>query len=124
VSFNFPREARLTKAKEFESAFKDGFRVRVPPLRVQALRRTSARGQGAEHSRLGLVVPKQVGSAAVRNRWKRAIRETFRLHRHELPAAYDLVIGVEWESGQNDINRVGDSFRRLIDKLREREAAR
>lgn len=47
---------------------------------------------GLPHSRLGLAVSRQVGSAVVRNRWKRLIREAFRCHRGELPAGLDLVV--------------------------------
>jgi len=43
------------------------------------------------HARLGLTVSRRVGNAVVRNRWKRAIREAFRLVRHRLPPL-DLVV--------------------------------
>lgn len=47
---------------------------------------------GLPHSRLGLSVSRKVGSAVVRNRWKRLSREAFRLSRESLPAGLDLVI--------------------------------
>ncbi len=44
--------------------------------------------------RLGLSVPRRVGTAPRRNRIKRLLREAFRLMRHDVPRAYDLVIVV------------------------------
>jgi ribonuclease P protein component len=43
------------------------------------------------HARLGLSIGKVVGNAVVRNRWKRLIREAFRISRAELPTGLDLV---------------------------------
>jgi ribonuclease P protein component len=42
-------------------------------------------------TRLGLAVGKKLGSAPLRNRQKRLIREAFRLGQHDLPEGYDLL---------------------------------
>lgn len=46
---------------------------------------------GLPRPRLGLSIGKVVGNAVVRNRWKRLIREAFRIFRAELPIGLDLV---------------------------------
>jgi ribonuclease P protein component len=42
--------------------------------------------------RLGLSVSRQVGVAVARNRWKRLIREAFRLQQQRLPKGIDIVV--------------------------------
>jgi ribonuclease P protein component len=44
------------------------------------------------YSRIGLSVGRSVGNAVTRNRWKRLLREAFRLQRSELPEGIDLVV--------------------------------
>jgi ribonuclease P protein component len=53
-----------------------------------------SRPNGLGHPRLGLSVSRRVGSAPVRNRIKRLLREAFRFGQHELSVGYDLVVVV------------------------------
>ena len=43
-------------------------------------------------TRLGLVVSRKVGGAVVRSRARRLLRESFRLHQHDLARPVDLVL--------------------------------
>jgi ribonuclease P protein component len=120
----FPREARLLQQKQFEEVYRRGIRMTERPLHVRALRRTDDSGDGTlpgRRSRLGLSIGRKVGPAHVRNRWKRAIREAFRLHRHRLPAPYDLVVGVDWNADSDDTRKVEGAFVRMVERLKNRQ---
>jgi ribonuclease P protein component len=55
-------------------------------------------------TRLGLVVSRKVGGAFLRNRFKRVIREFFRLHYTDLPSHTDIVVGVKPAATREDTN--------------------
>lgn len=61
---------------------------------------------GQPGSRLGISVRRQTGSAVRRNRIKRLVRETFRLHRQIFPAASDIVFAVRPEFTLNSLAAV------------------
>ncbi|MBI3466094.1 MAG: ribonuclease P protein component [Planctomycetes bacterium] len=82
----FPAECRLRRPAEFDEVF------RRRRSAADALIVVYARENGLEHTRLGLSVSRKVGGAVVRNRWKRLIREAFRLSRAKLPTGLDLVV--------------------------------
>ena len=74
--------------RQFQAAFRHGRRQRFGALEVITLHNDMG------WARLGLVIPKrQVRLAVHRNRLKRWIRESFRHHQQQLPAA-DIVVRV------------------------------
>ena len=106
--FAFPKQARIAHEREFRRIYGEGKRFVANPLRFCVMRRE------AGQSRLGLAVSRKVGNSVVRNRWKRAIREAFRLNRHRLAAPHDVVISVAWGAARGDLARVTEAFEKLI----------
>ncbi len=80
----FPKRLRLLRASEFERVFAAQNSVGNPHFVLYG----AANDVG--FARLGITVSRRVGNAVARNRWKRLLREAFRLSQHELPCL-DLV---------------------------------
>jgi ribonuclease P protein component len=81
-----PARRRLRRKRDFDAAYARGRRMGDGFFAVTVMRNDV----GAP--RLGMAVAVKVaGSAVARNRLRRIIRESFRLHQRELPAA-DLVV--------------------------------
>jgi ribonuclease P protein component len=81
-----PAQRRLRRKSDFEAAYASGRRFGNGFFAV------TAKPNDIGGPRLGLAVSvKNAGNAVERNRLRRTIRESFRLHQHELPAA-DIVV--------------------------------
>ena len=81
------RKSRLKSGRDFTRVRQAGQRRVTGCLIANWLRLP-----GQTPSRLGVVVSKKVGGAVLRSRAKRLLRETFRVHQHELAQAVDLVL--------------------------------
>jgi ribonuclease P protein component len=82
----FPRAARLRSTADFERVFARRCSAGDELLVIYACENDLAL------TRLGLSVSRKVGKSVVRNRWKRLLREAFRLSREQLPRGLDLVV--------------------------------
>ena len=82
------RRNRLSRSRDFDAVYRHGRSTSTRFLVLYWFRREET----AEPTRLGIAVPKKVGNAVVRNRYKRLFREAFRLTQHDLPAGVDLIL--------------------------------
>jgi ribonuclease P protein component len=83
---DFPKANRLLRKREFDRVFARKCSTAAGPLVLYAERNDLG------VPRLGLVVSRKYGGAVARNRWKRLLREAFRLETSSLPQDIDLVI--------------------------------
>ncbi|MDR0800535.1 MAG: ribonuclease P protein component [Endomicrobium sp.] len=85
--FSFTYFERLHIQKDFNKVFKNGFRLENKNIKVLVYKRND----GHIIRRLGLITPRRTGTAAVRNRTKRRLREIFRTNKHFLRPGLDLI---------------------------------
>ena len=86
-SLSLPRCRMIRASRDFERLKRDGQRLVRGCLIVNW---SAAPGQA--WSRVGLIASRRVGPAIVRNRARRLLRETFRLHQLEFVQPVDLIL--------------------------------
>jgi ribonuclease P protein component len=85
------RRHRLSRSRDFDAVYRHGRSVSTRFLVLYWF----AREDGADGGvRIGLAVPKAVGTAVTRNKIKRRLREAFRARLPELPQDQDYVLVV------------------------------
>ncbi len=97
---SFPKRVRLLKASEFEHVF--NARNSASDQWIVLFGAANELG----HPRLGLTVSRRCGGAVVRNRWKRLLRESFRLTQHNLRAIdFVCVVRAQQPPGLEQLKR-------------------
>jgi ribonuclease P protein component len=104
------RRNRLSRSRDFDAVYRRGKSV---SSRYLVLHWFPREDDPDETPRLGLAVPRSVGSAVVRNRVKRLLREAWRDVLPSVPPGHDYVIaarpglaepaesrGLEWLAGE------------------------
>lgn len=87
VRLGFSRASRIKQGRDFARIKQQGQRLAHGCLVAnwQVMER-------AGQTRLGVITSSKVGSAVVRARARRLLRESFRLHQHEFSQPIDLVV--------------------------------
>lgn len=112
MSRSFGRDKRLLTSRHFSAVF-DSPTGKAPGRSVLLL----ARDNGLDHPRLGLVIGKKSVKLAVeRNRLKRIIRDSFRLHQQML-AGLDIVVVARKGLGDLDNPELHQQFVKLWKRL-------
>jgi ribonuclease P protein component len=107
------RRHRLSRSRDFDAVYRQGRSVSTRFLVLYWF----VREDGADAARLGLAVPKAVGTAVVRNRIKRRLRELFRERSSELPQDHDYVLVVRPGLAEAAESRGFDWLKERVDEI-------
>jgi len=113
MSARFPAQLRIRRQADFDRVYQARVYAADDVLIVNGAANALA------CPRLGLSVSRKVGGAVVRNRWKRLIREVFRLAQHELPAGIDLIVRPQ-RGATPDFQAIGRSLSALARRIARR----
>jgi ribonuclease P protein component len=106
--FSFSKARRLTRASEYERVKRDGLVRRGKLLTVNAT--------VVEHSglcRVGFITSRRLGSAVVRNRVRRRLREIVRQHQHDLRQDSWMVVIAKRDAANASYRALEDEWLRL-----------
>ncbi|MDG2423091.1 MAG: ribonuclease P protein component [Phycisphaerales bacterium] len=113
MAFGFNKSRRLLSSQQFELVYKEGTSLYRGPVRVHVM------ANGLEHDRLGLSIPKHSGNAVRRNRFKRLLREAFRLMPEHDRNGYDLVVTIRAHKAYSR-----NEYQTLLDRAIQKAACR
>lgn len=103
---------RIRKATEFQECREKGRKVFSKHLICLFNHNTFT------HPRIGLIVTKKTGSAVVRNRWKRIIRDFFRTHPAQFHKAMDYVFVVKSTTKNKPPEDIRTELSSLVGRIR------
>ena len=109
----FSRSSRMKLPGDFARARERGQRWVSGCLIANVLARP-----GGSASRLGVVTSKKIGDAVARSRARRLLRESFRLHQHDLTGAVDLVLVARPSIAGRKFAEVERDFLRVLRQAR------
>lgn len=106
----FSRGDRLRKRREFEECYASGSRISGRHLQIFLLPETGS-------WRLGISIPRRVGTAARRNRVRRRLREIFRRNRALLGSSgFRLVINARPSASGATFQELFEDYRQILSR--------
>jgi ribonuclease P protein component len=112
--FSFTYFERIHVQRDFNKVLSAGLKFENKNIKILVYKRNS----GQSIRRLGLVTPKRVGGAVVRNRIKRRLREIFRINKHLLAPNLDIIFISKPETALLDYNNLEKTILNLLKSVK------
>jgi ribonuclease P protein component len=106
----FPSQCHVRRGSDFRRAYQRHTRVADGRMVI------FGHPNGLPYPRLGISASRRLGGAVVRNRWKRLLREAFRLTQTKLPEGIDLIV-IPQPACEPSLAALSDSLPRLAQWL-------
>ena len=113
----FPKAARIRRRREFLSFGRTGERRRTEHF-------VFLTEPGVARPRLGITVSRKIGSAVVRNRLKRRVRELYRRHPERISWDRDLVVIAKPGAGELSIEALRSNLSVVLSRREARSPRR
>ena len=114
MDHGFSKKERLLKRKEFQLVFDKGEKFGNKQLKIYAL------SNGNSVSRLGLVVGRKFGNSPRRNRFKRILREAYRLNKSLLNNGADIVVIPRPGLTDLTLKTIEDNFKVILIQINDK----
>lgn len=116
----FPKAVRLRSSAQFARVYNANIYAADDCLVMQGTKNDLTPGDPLTENdcltRIGLSVSRKVGNAVVRNKWKRLIREAFRVQKFDFPQGIDLVVRPR-KGAEPDFQAIKKSLMGLAERI-------
>ncbi len=112
---DFPRRKRIARSSDFARLKEEGRREVCGTLILNWL--------PADRLRLGIVTGRKIGSAVIRSRARRLLREVFRQHQHEVSTPVSMVLVARHSIAAHGLEAVRRDYLRALSRARLRRGA-
>lgn len=110
--YKLSKQGILHKNKNFQAVYKAGKSYANKMIVLYVLPTNST------VRRVGFAAGKKLGGAVVRNRVKRLLRNSYRLHQHKLVQGIDLLVVGRQAAVESNSTAVGKAFVHLCEKAK------
>ena len=120
VAYLFLKSSRLKTSRQFRYISREGKRYYGRSIMMLVHGRKISDSQSSKKisynssPRLGVTVTKRFGNAVARNRFKRCVREAFRLIQNELPENMDILIKAKNIEERPDMSRIYSEIKEFL----------